>query len=429
MVGGIALQRFGQNALDVIDNVKAKLARVAAGLPEGVRIVTVYDRSELIHRAIDTLKTTLIEESLIVAAVCIVFLLHVRSALVAIVTLPVGVLIAFIAMHALGHRLQHHEPRRHRHRDRRHGRRGDRHDRERAQASRAAEAGPIAAPRRSSPRPSKSGRRCSSACWSSPCRSCRSSRLRTRKAACSSRWPLPRRCHGGRGAAVDHAGAGADGAVRARPHPARAAAIRSTGSLIWLYRPLLRLVLRARLLTVVAGARRYWASRRARRRGSAAEFMPRLDEGTLLYMPVTLPGLSVTKAAELLQTQDKIIKSFPEVASVFGKAGRAETATDPAPLAMFETVVNLKPKVRMAARHDRGQADRRDGPGAAVPRRQQRLDDADQGAHRHAVHRHPHAGRRQGASAATTPSWSMSRARSRRRSATCPARRRPTPSA
>src|SRR6185437_3595295 len=101
-VGGIALQRFGQNALDVIDHVKARIADIAAGLPKGVRLVTVYDRSELIHRAIATLKSTLIEESLVVAVVCVVFLLHVRSALVAIVTLPVGVLAAFIAMQALG---------------------------------------------------------------------------------------------------------------------------------------------------------------------------------------------------------------------------------------------------------------------------------------------------------------------------------------
>src|SRR5262249_26965265 len=102
VVAGIALQRFGQNALDVIDNAKAKVREIAAGLPEGVRIETVYDRSELIHRAIDTLKHTLIEESIVVAVVCIVFLLHARSALVAIITLPVGVLMAFVAMHALG---------------------------------------------------------------------------------------------------------------------------------------------------------------------------------------------------------------------------------------------------------------------------------------------------------------------------------------
>ena len=102
VVSGIAMARYGQNALEVIENLKAKIAEVASGLPEGVEVVTVYDRSDLIHRAIETLKRTLLEESVIVAAVCIVFLLHVRSALVAIVMLPVGVLIAFIAMRLLG---------------------------------------------------------------------------------------------------------------------------------------------------------------------------------------------------------------------------------------------------------------------------------------------------------------------------------------
>ncbi|HZX84582.1 MAG TPA: efflux RND transporter permease subunit, partial [Reyranella sp.] len=114
-------------------------------------------------------------------------------------------------------------------------------------------------------------------------------------------------------------------------------------ALIWLYRPVIQLVLRARVLTVlvalVALGASVWPAMRL-----GAEFMPSLDEGTLFYMPVTLPGLSVTKSAELLQTQNKIIKSFPEVSSVFGKAGRAATATDPAPLEMFETVINLKPK-------------------------------------------------------------------------------------
>ena len=127
-----------------------------------------------------------------------------------------------------------------------------------------------------------------------------------------------------------------------------------------------------------------------------SEFMPTLNEGTLLYMPITLPGLSVTKAAELLQTQDKIIKTFPEVASVFGKAGRANTATDPAPIEMFETVINLKPESewrpgmtidKLIAEMDKA---------LQFPGVSQRLDHADQGAHRHAVDRHPHAGRRQG---------------------------------
>ena len=134
------LQRFGVNALDVIENVKKRFAEIATSLPKSVEIVPVYDRSNLINAAIDTLKHTLFEESVIVALVCIVFLLHVRSALVAILMLPVGVLMAFGAMKLLGHRLQHHEPRRHRHRDRRDGRCGDRHDRERPQASGAGRA-------------------------------------------------------------------------------------------------------------------------------------------------------------------------------------------------------------------------------------------------------------------------------------------------
>ena len=132
------MARYGQNALEVIDNIKDKIAEIAPGLPEGVSIEAVYDRSELIHRAIDTLKHTLLEEGVIVALVCMVFLMHVRSALVAILMLPVGVLIAFIAMRAAGHQLQHHEPGRHRHRHRRDGGCGDRDDRECAQASGAA---------------------------------------------------------------------------------------------------------------------------------------------------------------------------------------------------------------------------------------------------------------------------------------------------
>ncbi len=191
-VGGIALQRFGQNALDVIDNVKAKLRDIAGGLPEGVRIEPVYDRSELIHRAIDTLKWTLIEESLVVAAVCIVFLLHVRSALVAIVTLPVGVLMAFIAMQALGI------------------------------GSNIMSLGGIAIAigamvdaaivmienahkhlERLKPGQSRNEAIVAAAvevgtgivlqiCWSSPYRFCRSSPWKIRKVACSGRWPGPR---------------------------------------------------------------------------------------------------------------------------------------------------------------------------------------------------------------------------------------------
>ncbi|MGE0853177.1 MAG: efflux RND transporter permease subunit [Hyphomicrobiaceae bacterium] len=342
VVGGIALQRFGQNALSVINNAKAKLTEVAAALPEDVRVETVYDRSELIHRAIDTLKATLIEESLVVAAVCIVFLLHVRSALVAIVTLPVGVLMAFIAMDMLGlgsnimslggiaiaigamvdaaivmienaHKhIERLKP-------------GE--SRSEAVIQAAIEVGPalffsllvitvsflpIFALE------DQEGRLFKPLAW-------------TKSLAMAASALL----------SVTLVPALMMLFVRGRILPEHRNPVNR--ALIWLYRPLINVVLRARLLTValalvVLGAS-VWPARQL-----GSEFMPNLDEGTLLYMPTTLPGLSVTKAAELLQTQDKIIKSFPEVASVFGKAGRAATATDPAPLEMFETVINLKPK-------------------------------------------------------------------------------------
>jgi copper/silver efflux system protein len=166
--------------------------------------------------------------------------------------------------------------------------------------------------------------------------------------------------------------------------------------LIWVYRPLIRGVLKAKTLTIllalVALAVSLWPARQL-----GTEFMPSLNEGTLMYMPTTLPGLSVTKAAEILQTQNRIIKTFPEVASVYGKAGRAETATDPAPTEMFETIVNLKPKEQWRPGDDGRRPDRRSGQGAAVSRRLERLDHADQGPYRHAGDRHPHADRHQGA--------------------------------
>ena len=341
-VGGIALQRFGQNALDVIDNVKTRIREIVAGLPEGVRIETVYDRSELIHRAIATLRSTLIEESLVVAAVCVVFLLHVRSALVAIVTLPVGVLMAFIAMQMLGigsnimslggiaiaigamvdaaivmienaHKhLERLEPGRSRHQ---------------AIVDAAVEVGPalffslliitvsflpIFALEE------QEGRLFKPLAW-------------TKSLAMGASALL----------SVTLVPALMMLFVRGRILPEHRNPVNRV--LMWLYRPVIRLVLRQRLLTVglavAALAASAWPLMRL-----GAEFMPSLDEGTLFYMPVTLPGLSVTKSAELLQTQNKIIKSFPEVASVFGKAGRANTATDPAPLEMFETVINLKPR-------------------------------------------------------------------------------------
>ena len=392
-----------------------------------MRIETVYDRSELIQRAIATLRSTLIEESLVVAAVCVVFLLHVRSALVAIVTLPVGVLMAFIAMQALdiGSNIMSLGgiaiaigamvdaaivmiENAHKHLERL------KPGQSRAEAiiAAAVEVGPalffsllvitvsflpIFALEE------QEGRLFKPLAW-------------TKSLAMAASALL----------SVTLVPALMMLFVRGRILPERRNPVNR--ALIWLYRPLIRLVLRARLLTigvaVAALAATAWPAMRL-----GAEFMPSLDEGTLFYMPVTLPGLSVTKSAELLQTQNKIIKSFPEVASVFGKAGRAATATDPAPLEMFETMINLKPKAEWRAGMTVDKLIAETRPRAAVPGRQQRLDHADQGAHRHAGHRHPHAGRRQAARAATTPSWSRSPARSRRRSMPCPARPRPMPSA
>ncbi len=342
--GGIVLQRFGQNALEVIANVKAKVKEIAAGLPEGVRIETVYDRSELIHRAIDTLKSTLIEESIIVAAVCFVFLMHVRSALVAIITLPVGVLTAFLAMHFLGIGsnimslggiaiaigamidaaiVMIENAHKHLERLKPGQSRGE------AIVEAAVQVGPALffsllvitvalLPIFTLEGQEGRGRMFKPLAWTNS--------LSMAAAALLSVTLVPVLMLL---------------FVRGRILPEQRNPVNRI--LIWLYRPAIRLVLRARLLTIALAlavlAITVWPATQL-----GSEFMPALDEGTLMYMPTTLPGLSVTKSAELLQTQDKIIRSFPEVASVYGKAGRAGSATDPAPLEMFETVINLKPK-------------------------------------------------------------------------------------
>jgi Cu(I)/Ag(I) efflux system membrane protein CusA/SilA len=342
VASGIALQRSGANALTVIDNVKARLKDIAPSLPAGTEVVPVYDRSELIHRAIETLKHTLLEESLVVAAVCIIFLLHVRSALVAILMLPVGILMAFIAMRTLGigsnimslggiaiaigamidaaivmienaHKHLERAP--------------EGNPRIRILVDAAAEVGP--------------------ALFFSllvitvsflPIFSLESQEGRlfgplafTKTFAMASAALL----------SVTLVPALMVIFVRGRIIPEHKNPINR--ALIAIYRPVINGVLKAKTLTVVLAAVilavSVWPITKV-----GSEFMPNLNEGTLLFMPTTLPGLSITKSAELLQMQDRIIKSFPEVASVYGKAGRAQTATDPAPTEMFETVVNLKPK-------------------------------------------------------------------------------------
>jgi copper/silver efflux system protein len=347
VASGIALQRFGQNALDVIDNVKVRFAEMASSLPKGVEIIPVYDRSNLIHDAIETLKKTLTEESIVVALVCIVFLLHVRSALVAILMLPVGILMAFAAMKALGigsnimslggiaiaigamidaaivmienaHKHLERAP----------------PDKPRIDVliEAASEVGPalffslLIITVSFLPiftMEAQEGRLFSPLAFTKT--------FAMAAAAILSVTLVP---------------ALMVLFVRGRIIPEHKNPINRF--LIWAYRPLIRMVLKAKTLTIAVAlavlAVSIWPARQL-----GTEFMPSLNEGTLMYMPTTLPGISVTRTAELLQTQNKIIKTFPEVASVYGKAGRAETATDPAPTEMVETVVNLKPKAQWRA--------------------------------------------------------------------------------
>ncbi|UCV20589.1 efflux RND transporter permease subunit [Ferribacterium limneticum] len=342
VVSGIVMSRFGQNALDVIHNVKTKIAEVSAGLPEGVSIQTVYDRSELIERAIATLKRTLAEESLIVALVCIVFLLHLRSALVAIIMLPVGILAAFIGMRALGINSNIMSlggiaiavgamidaaivmiENAHKHL-------------ERLQPGESRSEAIIAACKEVGPAlffslliitvsflpvftlEAQEGRLFAPLAWTKT--------FAMAAAAFLSVTLVPVLM-----------------LLFIRGHIRPEAENPVNRFLIRIYRPIIAAVMNWKKTTITLALIAMAVSIiPASRLGS--EFMPTLNEGTLFYMPTTLPGLSVTKAAELLQTQNKIIKSFPEVASVFGKAGRAQTATDPAPMEMFETVINLKPE-------------------------------------------------------------------------------------
>jgi Cu(I)/Ag(I) efflux system membrane protein CusA/SilA len=342
VASGIAVQRYGQNALSVIENVKARLREIKPSLPEGTTIVPVYDRSELIHRAIDTLKRTLVEESIIVALVCIVFLLHVRSALVAIITLPLGVLIAYICMQALG------------------------------LSSNIMSLGGIAIAigamvdaaivmienahkhlERAAPGKPRTEILIEAASEVGPALffslliitvsflpiftlEAQEGRL-FKPLAYTKTFAMAAAAF----LSVTLVPALMILFVRGRIVPEHRNPVNRF--LIWLYRPVIHAVLRAKTLTIaVALAVLVVSIWPATRLGS--EFMPNLNEGTLFYMPTTLPGLSITKAAELLHTQNKIIKSFPEVESVWGKAGRAASATDPAPTEMFETVINLKPE-------------------------------------------------------------------------------------
>jgi len=348
--GGVIVMRSGQNALATIAAVKAKLAALRPSLPEGVEIVPTYDRSSLIERAIDNLTDKLIEEFVVVAIVCFLFLFHVRSAFVAIVSLPLGVLASFIVMRYQGvnanimslggiaiaigamvdaaivmienahkhlERWAHEHP----------GAALDGETRWGLIGDAATEVGPalffslLIITLSFVPvftLEAQEGRLFSPLAFT-----------KTYAMAAAA------------GLAVTLIPVLMGYLIRGRiPLETRNPLSRA---LIAIYRPLLDGVLRAPKTTLVVAALLLVASLWPLQH-IGGEFMPALDEGDLLYMPTALPGLSAGKASELLQQTDRLIKTVPEVASVFGKAGRAETATDPAPLEMFETTIQFKPR-------------------------------------------------------------------------------------
>jgi Cu(I)/Ag(I) efflux system membrane protein CusA/SilA len=343
VVGGIVVMRMGENAQAVIDGVKAKLDELTPGLPEGVEVVTVYDRSSLIKAAVDTLRVGLIEELAIVALVCVLFLGHARSSLVAVISLPLGILTAFIVMRIQGinanimslagiaiaigamidgaivmienfHKHIERTPL-------------TDENRWRLVAASATEVGPalffslliitisfvpVFALE------AQEGRMFSPLAF-------------TKTYAMAASAAL----------AITVVPVLMGYLIRGRIRPEQANALNR--GLRRLYRPLLAAVLRrpgttllvAGLVTLLG----FWPLTQI-----GSEFIPPLDEGDLMYMPTTYPGLSIGKARELLQQTDRLIAGVPEVASVFGKIGRAETATDPAPLTMIETFIQLKPR-------------------------------------------------------------------------------------
>ena len=341
-VGGIIVMRFGENALKTIENVKAKLEELKAGLPEGVTIKTVYDRSGLIERAVATLKEKLLEESIVVALVTILFLFHLPSAFVAIFTLPVAILMAFMIMYAQGINanimslggiaiaigamidaaiIMIENAHKHLERDR-----GKKPHWEIIRNA-AVEVGPtlfyslLVITVSFVPvftLQEQSGRLFKPLAYTKTYAMGAAALLSITIVPVLMGW-----------------------FIRGKIKPEHANPVNRF--LIRIYHPMVDLVLKWRMATLaialVAVLSIAWPLSKM-----GSEFMPPLYEGDLLYMPTTLPGLSVTKAKEILQQTDRIIRQFPEVHHVFGKVGRAETATDPAPMMMIETTIMLKPE-------------------------------------------------------------------------------------
>ena len=341
-VAGIVIMRFHADALKTIQAVKARIREIQAGLPHGVRIVPVYDRSDLIHRAIATLKSKLVEESVIVAAVAMLFLLHASSALVAIITLPIGILISFIVMRLIGVSANIMSlggiaiaigamvdgaivmiENMHKHIERADGKVSQWE----VVLESAKQVGP----------PlffslliitfsflpvftleQQEGRLFKPLAFTKTFAMAGSALLSITLVPVLMGY-----------------------LIRGKIRPERANPVNR--ALQWIYRPVIDLALR-KPRTVIAGAVLVLAVTVVPWGRLGSEFMPPLHEGSLLFMPTTVPGVSIAQAREIMRYQDSVLASFPEVATVFGKAGRAGTATDPAPLDMFETTVTLKPE-------------------------------------------------------------------------------------
>ena len=370
VVGGIVVMRYGENALATIDRVKDKLAEIEPGFPQGLVVRPVYDRSELIHQAIDTLGEKLIEESLVVALVTVLFLFHVRSALVAILTLPLGILMAFIAMRVLGLGADIMSlggiaiaigamidaaivmvENMHKHLERAID----------AKRARAAELGvelpgdPGGEHLHTRVLTSKerwqvvldSSREVGPALFFSlliitvsflPVFSLEAQEGRLFKPLA---WTKTLAMASASLLSVTMVPVTMGLFIRGRIHREHANPVNRF--LVAVYKPVLERVLAYRW-PVIAGAVAVLLLTLLPMGRLGSEFMPPLNEGTILYMPTTLPGVSIARAKETLRVQDSILAGFPEVASVFGKAGRATTATDPAPLSMFETTIVLRPE-------------------------------------------------------------------------------------
>jgi len=349
VAGGIVIMRYGENALATIKNIKNKITELEKGLPAGVEIVPVYDRSKLINRAVDNLIDTLIEESIIVSLICILFLLHIRSALVAVISLPIGILVAFIIMHWQGINANIMSlggiaiaigvmvdgaivmiENTHKHLEQASKKKVaalTQSERWQTIAISAKEVGPalffslmiitvsflpvftlqaqegrLFAPLAYT----KTYSMIAAALLAITLVPVLMGFLIRGKLLAEDKNPINRILHA-------------------------------------IHSPILSLAMRFRglVLLLVIGLLVITVSPLSK---LGSEFMPPLDEGDILYMPTTYPGISISKARELLQQTDKILMTFPEVETIFGKAGRADTATDPAPLSMFETTITLKPK-------------------------------------------------------------------------------------